>query len=157
MKTFKEKSCRVCGKIFLPIGPAGLYCSDCAPIMAKKAEIRGYEAYERRNGVLVGVGTGHHQIFGKDNVCYKFGLGTYVKDKLKLMSEYKCERCGKDLTLDITNKSKTWGVHHKDRNRKNNNPDNWELLCKSCHQIEHEVIFNIPGMKQILEDKSNGI
>ena len=34
----KEKPCKVCGKLFLPNGPAGLYCKDCAPIMAKKAE-----------------------------------------------------------------------------------------------------------------------
>lgn len=29
------------------------------------------------------------------------------------------------------------GVHHKDRNRKNNDLSNLEVLCPNCHSIEH--------------------
>lgn len=28
-------------------------------------------------------------------------------------------------------------VHHKDRNRKNSLPDNLEILCPNCHDLEH--------------------
>ena len=28
-------------------------------------------------------------------------------------------------------------IHHKDGNHYNNSPDNWEILCKKCHQHHH--------------------
>ena len=34
-------------------------------------------------------------------------------------------------------------VHHKDHNRKNNVESNFELLCKRCHQVEHECWKNL--------------
>lgn len=42
-----------------------------------------------------------------------------------------CERCGYDDVPQIL------GVHHKDRNRRNNAPDNLEVLCPNCHSLEH--------------------
>jgi predicted nucleic acid-binding Zn ribbon protein len=42
----------------------------------------------------------------------------------------KCERCG-------YNKKEVLNVHHKDRNRKNNDLNNLELLCPNCHAEEH--------------------
>jgi predicted nucleic acid-binding Zn ribbon protein len=42
----------------------------------------------------------------------------------------KCERCGYD-------KKEILNIHHKDRNRKNNDLDNLELLCPNCHAEEH--------------------
>lgn len=41
-----------------------------------------------------------------------------------------CERCGY-ATVEILQ------VHHRDRNRKNNNIDNLELICPNCHFEEH--------------------
>jgi hypothetical protein len=43
----------------------------------------------------------------------------------------KCNRCGFD------NHVAAIVVHHKDRNRSNNNPSNLEVLCSNCHSIEH--------------------
>ncbi len=43
-----------------------------------------------------------------------------------------CERCKYDC-VEILH------VHHKDRNRKNNNPQNLELLCPNCHAKEHRL------------------
>ena len=43
----------------------------------------------------------------------------------------KCERCGFDKSPQIL------GVHHKDRNRKNNEMINLEVLCPNCHSMEH--------------------
>lgn len=41
-----------------------------------------------------------------------------------------CERCGFDKDPAII-------VHHKDRNRSNNDISNLEVLCCNCHAIEH--------------------
>jgi hypothetical protein len=43
----------------------------------------------------------------------------------------KCNRCGFDEFPQIL------GVHHKDRNRNNNEMDNLEVLCPNCHSMEH--------------------
>ena len=43
----------------------------------------------------------------------------------------KCNRCDYDKIVDILH------VHHKDRNHKNNRPDNLEVLCPTCHDEEH--------------------
>jgi len=43
----------------------------------------------------------------------------------------KCERCGFD------EHEAAIVVHHKDRNRRNNDGANLEVLCANCHYIEH--------------------
>ncbi len=59
-----------------------------------------------------------------------------VKDlrsiKLRLISKRggKCEKCE-------YNKVEILQVHHKDRNRKNNDLSNLELICPNCHYEEH--------------------
>ena len=54
--------------------------------------------------------------------------------KVRLFSSRgkKCERCGYSLHQILQ-------VHHKDRNRENNNILNLELLCPNCHTKEHYV------------------
>jgi len=44
----------------------------------------------------------------------------------------KCNKCDKLAVL----------VHHKDENFKNNDTNNLEPLCKSCHSIVHETWRN---------------
>ena len=46
----------------------------------------------------------------------------------------KCERCSNSEDLL---------VHHIDRDRSNNEIDNLEVLCTSCHAVEHTRIANI--------------
>lgn len=41
-----------------------------------------------------------------------------------------CERCGFTRTEILQ-------VHHRDRNRANNDIDNLELICPNCHAMEH--------------------
>ncbi len=43
-----------------------------------------------------------------------------------------CEKCSKEET-----NPRKIQPHHKDRNRKNNNPNNLIVLCKSCHVKTH--------------------
>ena len=47
----------------------------------------------------------------------------------KLVNE--CNRCKYSANLAALH------VHHKDRNRNNNELDNLEILCANCHSIEH--------------------
>lgn len=62
----------------------------------------------------------------KDKVKYNKGL------KLRLLENRggRCERCG-------YNKYEILQIHHKDRNRRNNNLSNLELICPNCHFEEH--------------------
>lgn len=58
---------------------------------------------------------------------------TAARDNIKRNSRLtRCERCGYDEYPEIL------GVHHKDRNRENNTPDNLEVLCPNCHSVEHK-------------------
>lgn len=42
-----------------------------------------------------------------------------------------CNRCNYNTELLIL------GVHHRDRDRNNNDIDNLEVLCPNCHSLEH--------------------
>ena len=53
-----------------------------------------------------------------------------IKIELLSIKGGKCERCSYD-------KSEILQVHYKDRNRKNNNLDNLELICPNCHYEDH--------------------
>ncbi|MEX2029204.1 MAG: HNH endonuclease [Candidatus Paceibacterota bacterium] len=52
--------------------------------------------------------------------------------KIRLLKERgkKCERCDYD-------KYEILQVHHKDKNRNNNNLENLALICPNCHYEEH--------------------
>lgn len=66
--------------------------------------------------------------------------GRPLKDKVKTQKILKerlgsargkiCERCG-------YNKFEIIQIHHKDRDRKNNNLKNLELVCPNCHYEDH--------------------
>lgn len=44
-----------------------------------------------------------------------------------------CERCG------YVDKFQELPRHHKDRNRTNNEVGNLEVICKTCHMMEHSL------------------
>lgn len=58
------------------------------------------------------------------------GYGTdHQRQRAELIRKYPlCQRCGSDWSRQL---------HHIDRNPNNRHPDNLEMLCKRCHQIEH--------------------
>ncbi|HCC06165.1 TPA: hypothetical protein DEP94_02295 [Candidatus Nomurabacteria bacterium] len=56
-----------------------------------------------------------------------------IKIKLFKIRGERCEVCG-------YNKSEIIQVHHKNRNRKDNNFVNLELLCPNCHYEEHYLL-----------------
>ena len=73
----------------------------------------------------------------REGIKYKLNR---PKDKVKKYKSLKirllqlrgkiCERCG-------YNKYEILQVHHKDKNRSNNELDNLELICPNCHYEEH--------------------
>jgi len=60
----------------------------------------------------------------------------YRERALKLLP-HVCGRCGRDFSGKRLHELT---VHHKDHNHDNNPPDgsNWELLCRYCHDDEHQ-------------------
>lgn len=55
-----------------------------------------------------------------------------LKIRLLKVRGKNCERCKYD-------KWEILQVHHKDRDRNNNNLENLELICPNCHYSEHHV------------------
>lgn len=57
---------------------------------------------------------------------------SYQRQKIRLLKQRGkiCERCG-------YGKFEILQVHHRDRNRLNNNLENLELICPNCHFEEH--------------------
>lgn len=137
----KEKACENCGKTFLTKGPASKYCESCGPIIHKRKFKESHDKYRRRKGVKVGVGSGNNQGYGETHHSFKDGIALYqriVKDN----KEPFCERC--HISINYSD-SYSWCCHHRDHNRQNNNLSNLELLCKRCHQIEHNCQNNLPN------------
>jgi hypothetical protein len=62
----------------------------------------------------------------RDNIKNQYAL------KLRLIEKRGdvCERCD-------YNKTDILQIHHKDRDRSNNNLENLELICLNCHYEEH--------------------
>ena len=78
--------------------------------------------------------TNHYR--GVENPQYKYGAGVFVRKRAEIKERIgKCERCGKDLT---NAGHYEWCVHHKNHNHYDNSEGNYELLCKKCHQLEHQ-------------------
>jgi len=136
----KNKKCLDCNKEYSPDGPAQKYCKDCGITRKKERDRNRQMRYMMRQGSKVGVGSGNNQGRGKSHHSYKNGTGIYKKlGKKKAIELQHCERCNTEL--DLSNSFK-WVTHHKDHNKKNNDIDNLEILCKSCHQKEHRVHEN---------------
>jgi len=64
---------------------------------------------------------------------YKSGMRSYRKEAIKIYGT-TCMRCGANERIE---KRSNIHVHHKDNNRTNNCPENWEILCSSCHKKIH--------------------
>lgn len=89
---------------------------------------------------------------GKNHWNYKDGSFTYetIRNEIKNKVRY-CERCEIDL---LTATHYLWAVHHKDHNHFNNDVNNLELLCKRCHQIEHECWKAFEGATTISKEST---
>jgi predicted nucleic acid-binding Zn ribbon protein len=146
MRKFNKKECSVCGNTYTPIGSCSKYCSDeCKKVILRSKQKEYSARYNKKRGREVGVGSGGLTKSGKDNFNYKTGLGIFAKLRPIIKEKIRyCERCNKDL---INATRYEWCIHHKDHNRNNNSEDNFELLCKRCHQIEHNCIKALEGVE----------
>jgi len=143
----KTKLCKICSSQFLITGRNHVMCSICAKTKAKEA-ISNWQAKHRTK--LPGVGKGGYPHTETANGAYKHGqcvFRRWAKEKLKELS-YCCERCGNKIDVSVRG---TWAGHHKDHNRLNNTKDNLEVLCKRCHQIEHECWTHLQSVTTILK------
>jgi Zn finger protein HypA/HybF involved in hydrogenase expression len=103
----KEIPCVICGKLIL----GSLHKKTCSRTCSNKnrAGIK-YKLNDQR----------------KDKVKSQQSL----KIRLLKVRGFECERCG-------YKKYEILQIHHKDRDRGNNNLDNLELICPNCHYEEH--------------------
>jgi ribosomal protein L40E len=76
---------------------------------------------------------------GENNSMFINGLGRSTIERLtrKIIEEnnrslYICERCNAKDPFGLEQVR-----HHKDRDRTNNINSNIEVLCRTCHRIEH--------------------
>ena len=85
---------------------------------------------------------------GENNGNYKNGTGIdWYKRALQILPE-RCNRCGlteNELQSIRPSKVRILLLHHKDGNHENNSPDNWEILCKKCHQKHHSCRDKLTG------------
>lgn len=135
----KNKNCLICSTEYTPTGRCSKYCKSCSDAKWKSKQAEYQQAYRIRNGLIKnpGIGSGNGAGKGKEHHSYVNGLGCDFQDVRKKIKEERryCEKCNKDL-IEATRYH--WCIHHIDHDRTNNVETNFELLCKRCHQIEHD-------------------
>ena len=120
----REVECKVCGKKFARHNKRQKYCSQ--------------ECYHKNK-----VGENNNKFNGYINSsdrylrytsCHPKNPGEYVHNVIyrHVYDNDKCEICGNLLEL----------VHHKDRNKRNNDLYNLQGLCKKCHVKLHATEDN---------------
>lgn len=146
MRNYKSKHCVKCNTLFVPTGNCSKFCDLCRIIATKESQIKGQEAYRRRQGMLVGRGARPE----KKNHMYSHGQCVFRRWAREKKEEIGvCENCGKYIK-NATHYE--WVGHHKDHNRMNNTLENLILLCKQCHQIEHKCWKNFEGVTTISKE-----
>lgn len=128
------KLCVICGSP-LPYRKTK-YCSPaCKRVRDTKT------AYQKRiyeGDPTVGVGKGGSTKTGEGNSQFVSGEGRFRRLRKQMRATIlNCEWCGKDLREAGRYE---WCVHHKDHIRSHNTRDNLVMLCKSCHQVEHDCV-----------------
>ena len=99
------------------------YIYDDLVASAGSLEIDWVKGYDIRNELDGGIELKNQ---GPSSSCVGQGWSyqVWIFQVLEMMEKY-------NMTLDELR------VHHKDRNRKNNKIDNFEILCRNCHILEH--------------------
>lgn len=103
------------------------YCDDCGDIRKKSYN---KDAAAKKRGLKLSYTKSSKQNGFKD------GIGIYRQLKDKKF----CTKCKSQKNLLI---------HHKDEDRTNNHPSNLEVLCKRCHQVEHQCWSTLPKGEEL--------
>ena len=75
---------------------------------------------------------------GSNHTNWKGGESAYRDILLRASVERLCRKCG-------TTDERILAVHHKDKNRKNNNLENLIWLCHNCHFLVHHYKHEAVG------------
>ncbi|WEL95566.1 hypothetical protein [Xanthomonas phage vB_XooS_NR08] len=130
-------TCIDCNLVYTKTGRNQKRCKDCGALNQKAA----IHAWFVKTGKYTGKGKGSGNKSGEEHPMWNGGESKFVH--VLAPAYYKktrfCERCSVDL-LGVAPSFRC--VHHRDHNRKNNVESNFELLCKRCHQLEHECWRN---------------
>lgn len=139
-RTQAESTCVECGDLFTHISSRANKAKYCSPqcyhkAMHKKGSVQ-YKCVHCGIAFLDSPSTKRkycsRACVNKANKAdWKPEFTTVRKKMLARGMLTKCVRCGYDKHPEIL------GVHHKDRNRKNNDLSNLEVLCPNCHSLEH--------------------
>lgn len=132
--------CCTCKVEFPKTGRNQKRCPPCA----KSAQAEAIHAWAVRTGKFTGSGSGAHNTPGRSHPQWRHGERAFEQ---RMAPDYwrrtrYCERCRVDL-VDAAPEFRC--VHHRDHDRSNNVESNFELLCKRCHQVEHECWNNFTG------------
>lgn len=119
----------------------GKFCSNsCKASFRNKIDNPAWRPEVRRK-----ISLNHADVSGKNNPMYgKTGSlsPSYVDGRSSIPGDIwrkialvnkpkKCELCGKE------DKSRRIHVHHKDKNRNNNDLGNLQVVCSKCHSLLH--------------------
>ena len=104
------------------------YCQSCSNKRGKPNSGRFGNGLEPWNK-----GMSYRQIQWDKHPLFKTGEKRYRQYLIRSGRSSRCEGCGFNDGF-----GRRTHVHHKDRNRKNNNLDNLQVLCTDCHANEHK-------------------
>ena len=144
--------CERCNELFVPKSSSSKFCDDCkyehelekARERAVQYRITGRRKLldsTREQRSVNGKGRGCNQSM-ENNGNWKNGTGVDWFQKALEILPNCCSSCGKseeDLQRENPIKTRNLLLHHKDGNHYNNEPSNWEILCKGCHQSHHLI------------------
>lgn len=129
------RHCEKCGVPFVPKSHNARFCCDCRKVHERE---KAYENWVKRGKPqykFTGTGKGYNQS-GLNNGNYRNGTGVdWYHEAIKVLPEC-CNRCGA-VDDGMHGFMRYLVLHHKDGNHENNDPSNWEILCKRCHQLHH--------------------
>ena len=143
-----ERTCKFCGEIFKPTVGKQIYCSvehSFRGNYAENADSKKKNAREYRVNNLEKVRKQDRES-KKKHKAKKAKADKAYRDKIYFSGNkaialerdgYKCTRCGATDNL---------AMHHKDGSGQTDNPnndlDNLETLCDSCHTLHHNPRFD---------------
>jgi 5-methylcytosine-specific restriction endonuclease McrA len=150
MRRLKNKDCSECGAEYTPTGSCSKYCPTCRPVVTDRIRNEGINLWQYAKGILNGTGSGSATGKGAENHMYTHGRSTFARwARERKETVGLCEDCGKDIK-DATHYM--WVGHHKDHDRSNNTMENLVILCKRCHQIEHECWKSFESVETIRKE-----
>lgn len=145
--------CQMCGNTFeyMKVHKSGYQRKFCDECTKQRKRTAAYNSRVRLGHIHnPGVGSGNAQGSGRDSKYYKDGSSTYRKDARAYFGPdgWKCFYCGATFSTSRKDPTKHMSllVHHIDGDRTNNDPSNWRVVCKRCHQVvEHNCTRNLPN------------